>query len=103
MKETIKVYSTWVDAKGGDAGTIFVCATSPEEANTMIRQSDLDYDCHGDLHERKTPCSYWPSETFAILGNAEELLIAVDEQAEEERREAELKAWQLEQLALDKS
>lgn len=89
IENTNKVYSAWIDLLGKDAGTVYVCAQSPEEAMSIIRSncSGGGY-CTGDLRENSFPAKYYPSETYLILGNSEGILFAVDEKAEEEARAA---------------
>ena len=93
-----KVFWGSVDVNGCDAGVIYVCAGSPEEADSIIKENIDDRVTYvGELSEKNSN-KYWPSETYLILGESDGLLFPVDEEAEEEaQRTAEL-AWKNEQM-----
>lgn len=93
-----KVYSTCIDVMGTDAGTLYVCAESIDEAQTIMKEAlDNSVTYVGKLSE----CSgkYWPSETYGILGESDGLMFPVDEAAEEAEQAAAEAAWQNEQMA----
>jgi hypothetical protein len=96
-----KVFSAWVDVNNNDAGTIYICATSIEEANKIMNEniSDSSITSIGTLSEDKTPARYRPSETYLILGDKEDgMLIEIDEKAEEKAQMEAEKEWAEEQL-----
>lgn len=93
-----KVFSSCIDVMGMDAGTLYVCAESIEEAYSILNDSlDAAVTYVGKLSEKGSN-KYWPSETYAILGESDGLLFPVDEEAEEAERSAAEVAWQNEQM-----
>ncbi|MDD3596677.1 hypothetical protein [Sulfuricurvum sp.] len=83
---------------GTDAGTLYVCAESIEEAHSIVNESlDSSVTYVGELSE-KIGNKYWPSETYGILGESDGLLFPVDEAAEEAEQAAAEAAWQNEQM-----
>lgn len=95
-----KVFSACVDVNGIDAGTIYICADSLENALLLIRNSNVCQSVTyvGGLRENSLPAKYWPSETFTILGVSEGLLFSVDEKAEEAAQVTAEIAWKNEQM-----
>lgn len=106
-----RVFSASIDDRGADAGTIYVCAKSLEDAMLLIETSDfsggnnryggtVNITYIGKLRENTQPTKYWPSETFIILGDSEGLLFPVDEKAEEVKEASAEQAWRNEQFEL---
>lgn len=92
-----KVYSTCIDVMGTDAGTLYVCAESIDEAQKIMKDElDSSVTYVGKLSEGSG--KYWPSETYGILGESDGLMFPVDEAAEEAEQAAAEAAWQNEQM-----
>lgn len=94
-----KIFSACIDVMGSDAGTLYVCAESLNEAHLIIKEnlgSEVTY--VGELWENPHPATNWPSETYAILGESDGLLFPVDEDAVEAEQVAANQAWQDEQM-----
>jgi hypothetical protein len=93
-----KVYSACIDVMGADAGTLYVCAESIEEAHSIVNENlDSSVTYVGKLGEKMSN-KYWPSETYGIFGESDGLLFPVDEAAEQAEQAAAEAAWQNEQM-----